>query len=157
MPKIICQTDLIQFQPHENGVYVVDMCGDPPHPYKVWHADTWQCPICHQVVAAGFGQTPLREHYENGFDEWFAKIKASGETIIVNYEHVKDSPTSNPMSPDLTALSQHKPTSQYRDSEDSAGRGAGPLEPPCHTEGCECSRCKPWPEECYPLAYRTYV
>lgn len=38
-------------------------------PYKIWSADLWECEGCHNQILSGFGQGPLAEHYQDGFEE----------------------------------------------------------------------------------------
>jgi len=51
---------------------------------EVWYADLWRCPKCDHETVAGFGNGPLKEHFEDGFGEWLdiAKAKADNKKEI---------------------------------------------------------------------------
>ncbi|NIS53104.1 MAG: hypothetical protein GWN94_18690 [Phycisphaerae bacterium] len=72
-----------------SGIFLVEMFNSPPQPYKVWHADLRTCQSCGAEVVAGYGDGPIMEHFEDGFDEWLETLKkAAGVTIIYQYEEL---------------------------------------------------------------------
>jgi hypothetical protein len=92
MPKLVCTKCQLQFMMHQIGVYVVDTFGNPPQPYKVWVSDVHHCRGCDTKVVAGFNKQPLWEHFQEGFWDWWEKIKANPEaTIIYCYEYIRQS------------------------------------------------------------------
>jgi len=38
-------------------------------PYKLWVGDLFECPECGSQVVSGFGLGPIREHYQEDFEE----------------------------------------------------------------------------------------
>jgi hypothetical protein len=42
-------------------------------PYKLWHADLWECPECKQLIICGSGALPLAEKHENEFNREIAR------------------------------------------------------------------------------------
>lgn len=71
----------------KTGIYFVEMFNDPPQPYKIWSADLWRCPVCGHQIVRGFGDNPLMEHYEDGFETYLDDIKNRfGEYVILEYE-----------------------------------------------------------------------
>jgi hypothetical protein len=51
-------------------------------PYKVWCGDMWKCPSCGHELISGVGQEPLREHYQEGFEDLREKLKADAINIV---------------------------------------------------------------------------
>ena len=84
MPKMVCVTCEVELKPLENSVLVIEMASFGP--YKVWNADVWKCPKCFHKTVAGFGNSPIHEHYEDGFAEWLETEKASGRRIVYDRE-----------------------------------------------------------------------
>jgi len=64
-----------EMRPKKNGVYVIEMADFGP--YKVWHADLWECPKCGHLTIAGFGTEPMAEHYDEKFQKVLECAKAS--------------------------------------------------------------------------------
>lgn len=79
MPKAICVNCQVEYDIEKSGVYVVEYFSDPPKPYKLWSADLYSCPICGDETITAFGLSPIREHYQDGFDELMAKAEESGK------------------------------------------------------------------------------
>lgn len=61
----------------KTGVYVEEHTDDGG-PYKIWHADLWECPICGIELILGFGTKPIAHH----FDSHYAKDQANVEYHI---------------------------------------------------------------------------
>jgi hypothetical protein len=63
-----------------NGVEVLETTesGDG---YRVWQADLWECPECHERVIGGFGGRPIMERHEDGFAAREAEVRREGFTI----------------------------------------------------------------------------
>lgn len=57
---IFCARCLRDLRPEKNGVYLLEMAGDPPQPYALWHADLWTCPECKTRIISGYGGSPVR-------------------------------------------------------------------------------------------------
>ena len=75
MSKLVCTNCSNQFWVEKMGVYVLEMFLNPPVPYKIWMADELKCPSCEKIIIAGFGNAPIANHYEDGFDELLETIK----------------------------------------------------------------------------------
>ena len=84
MPRVSCVACQCELRRHATGIFFVEMTNFGP--YKLWHADLWKCPGCGYEAVHGFGDRPLREHYEPDFKEFLDGIKASGKKIIFCYE-----------------------------------------------------------------------
>lgn len=89
MPKMVCTKCQLPLFPKENGVYVAEVFLSPPQPCKVWMADLWGCCECGMEVVAGFGNNPIKEHYEEGFEELLGKVKGK---VVYSYERAGDVP-----------------------------------------------------------------
>jgi len=74
--KHVCANCEIELKPLRNGVYVVEMFGDTPAPYKIWHADLWGCTNCGAriVPMQSYGKAPLAEHWQDGFKDMYENI-----------------------------------------------------------------------------------
>ena len=87
MMAITCVNCERGYQRIENGIFLVEMFCSPPEPYKVWSADLWQCPNCKDKVVSGRGDNPLMHHFQDGFSEYLAELRASKCcTVIREYE-----------------------------------------------------------------------
>jgi len=84
--KLICQKCQCELRPVENGVRVIEMAGDPPKPYKIWHADLWGCRGCGLRVVNGFGHEPIARNWQANFEDILEKERTYPGTIIYNYE-----------------------------------------------------------------------
>ncbi len=83
---IHCQTELRKSNLGTLVIETADMGEPDPSPYKVWSADTFQCPGCGIEVVADFG-TPLREdHWKKDFPAWLETRKAASSQIVYDYE-----------------------------------------------------------------------
>ena len=71
--KPVCVECEVDMRPFKNGVALLDMALWGP--YKIWEADLWQCPICGHEVIVGFGEQPIYEHYQEGFEDWVKSCK----------------------------------------------------------------------------------
>ena len=58
----------------KNGVTVEELLEDGG-PYKLWDADLWECEECGVEVIAGFGRSPLAEHYQPTYREQRERLK----------------------------------------------------------------------------------
>lgn len=70
------------YRAHKTGAYVVESMPEghrvPPGKahaaewadYKLWMCDLWRCEGCGSVIASGWGQNPVSEHYEPEFNDW---------------------------------------------------------------------------------------
>lgn len=60
-----------------NEVYGLEMATFGPA--ALWYGDLWECPECGHQLVTGFGQQPIREHYEEDFEQLLALARESGE------------------------------------------------------------------------------
>ena len=67
---------------------VVDMFSQPPKPYRITHADLFECPLCKTQIVSGFALKSLAEHYEDKFERWLQK--AGEGTCVYNYEYAAE-------------------------------------------------------------------
>ena len=86
MPAPTCVQCQVGFDRIKSGIFLVEMFNDPPRPYKVWHADLWECQKCEEQIVSGYGQGPLSEHFQEHFDSGLANLKEQGAVIIYQYE-----------------------------------------------------------------------
>jgi len=91
--KPVCVKCQRFYRPKRNGIYFIE--GKLKHngvkaglaepeswePYKLWHADLWECPDCEAQIIVGAGYSPIAEHYQPGFRE---VVKNSEPLIQVN-------------------------------------------------------------------------
>lgn len=54
-------------RPKRNGVIIEELMDDG-RPYQKWEADALECPACGFEVVAGFGRTPLVEHWQDSYE-----------------------------------------------------------------------------------------
>jgi DNA-directed RNA polymerase subunit RPC12/RpoP len=47
-------------------------------PYKLWHADEYECDKCGTRVLAGFAQRAYAEHFQSRFPELLKQAEANG-------------------------------------------------------------------------------
>lgn len=90
MPKPACVKCKMFYRPKRNGVAVTESmptqtgarAGEVDaalwKPYKLWEADLWHCLGCGHELIAGWGGTPLTEHYKDNF----AKLHALSQFTI---------------------------------------------------------------------------
>lgn len=52
----------------KNSVTVEELDGYGA-PYKLWDADKFSCPNCHQDVITGFAKAPFAEHWQPSYAE----------------------------------------------------------------------------------------
>lgn len=74
MARMVCVTCQTFLHPKKNGVYVEEgmPLGSEWVPYKLWHADAWECRTCGIEIVTGFGDGPLAEHYQAGYETFKA-------------------------------------------------------------------------------------
>ena len=63
----ICVNCRKKMKPEKNGVYFLEYAHFGP--YKLWHSDKWKCPTCGYEILAGFGFSPVRQHFDEDFTE----------------------------------------------------------------------------------------
>ena len=83
--KPICVSCLVFYRPHHNGTYFTECMPDGKCgwvPYKIWSGDLWKCPSCGSEIIVGVGENPLREHYEDHFEEIRKRTKADKINIV---------------------------------------------------------------------------
>lgn len=81
MPSLsnyICVKCEKEMRPKKNGIYVEEHIGYD-QPYKIWHADLWECLMCGIQIIAGFSRNPVAENYET---ENYNRIKPEVEFHI---------------------------------------------------------------------------
>lgn len=69
----VCVKCQVELRPKTNGITAVEMASFGP--YKIWAADTWECPVCHWVGILGFSASPIAEHFQPHFAEELSKAK----------------------------------------------------------------------------------
>ena len=53
--------------PYKNDIRVIEELDDGK-PYNLWCADLLECPECHHRIISGFGNRPVRKHFEADFN-----------------------------------------------------------------------------------------
>lgn len=81
MPKLVCVECERDYKVVVTGNYVIEMFCNPPEPYKILSGDRWECPGCGHQIIAGFGSTPLAEHFQDKFSNSLNKAFDSKDTI----------------------------------------------------------------------------
>jgi hypothetical protein len=85
--KPVCVSCQQFYRRIKTGVWVIEgmpACGksSPPpgtaqpeswRPYKLWHADLFECQGCKTRIIGGFGSEPVTEHYKDGFAGWLER------------------------------------------------------------------------------------
>jgi len=84
MPNLVCTTCQRGLKTSTVGVTLIEMASFGP--YKVWQADTQKCPEYGIEVVAGFGNQPIMQHFEDGFEEKLEALKRQAVRVIYNYE-----------------------------------------------------------------------
>lgn len=74
MARMVCVKCQTFLHPKKNGVYVEEGMprGSEWVPYKLWHADSWECRACGVEIVAGFATQPLVEHYQDHYEQFKA-------------------------------------------------------------------------------------
>lgn len=72
----VCSQCEVELRPHKNGVEVVKHAEWGP--IAVFEADEWQCPNCHYKVIVGFGQGPIFQHFQDGFEAHIEQAAKNG-------------------------------------------------------------------------------
>ena len=114
--KPVCADCSIDMFPDRNGAWVIDMCMDPPEPYKVWAADRWACPVCNRKIMSGFSNHGVRREEDNFLELLNRALR--GEYIF-NFEklhHIQK--YGHKLIPNMTAVIYQKPMT----GEDAEGR-----------------------------------
>lgn len=76
----ICADCGIEMGTVEIGVNSIEMADFGP--YKIWNSDVKECPICHHRILTGFGDGPMREHFEDGFTSLLENTRKNGGVEI---------------------------------------------------------------------------
>jgi hypothetical protein len=73
---IVCVRCRSFFHPKKNGVCVEEGMpqGTTWVPYKLWLADSLECRKCKTEIIAGFGATPVSEHYNLEYGRFKAAL-----------------------------------------------------------------------------------
>ncbi len=87
--KPICVPCQRFFRCKQNGFYFIEAMpngvrnpepgtSEPEHwtPYKIWVGDRWECEGCGAVIVSGVGHGPIAEHYQEGFTDRIARLRA---------------------------------------------------------------------------------
>ena len=71
MKPVVCVQCQLFFKVKKNGVAIEEGMPDGRggwQSYKLWQGDLWECGGCRAQIVRGFGQQPIAEHYEDGYD-----------------------------------------------------------------------------------------
>lgn len=71
MRRHICIKCMAEFEPEKNGIYVEVGGG-------IWEADLWRCPNCSHRIITGFGNRPIAENWQQGYDAKLASTRKYG-------------------------------------------------------------------------------
>ena len=50
-------------------------------PYQLWSCDKWKCPSCGMEVLFGFGNSPIRTHIDDRFDDVILISRKVGKLV----------------------------------------------------------------------------
>lgn len=84
MSKIVCLDCGVELKPAIVGIYVIETHGRAHEPWKIWHADLYQCSVCGVAVIQGFANKPVN-HFELEFDKILNTIHA-GTPYVFHHE-----------------------------------------------------------------------
>ncbi len=62
-----------------NDTVVLDITDNGP--YALWASDLWACSKCGKRVSGGFGNSPIQEHFEPGFQKTIDRYREMGLLI----------------------------------------------------------------------------
>lgn len=100
MSRPICLPCNIMMRPAVNGVVIVTMTVNPPHPYQLWSADRVACPVCGAEVITGQAVKPFA--VGDVVKSIYEKLLAEHPDLLVyDYEHPL--PAKMALSPDKVA------------------------------------------------------
>ena len=106
MHRPVCLECYVEMRCSTNGVYVIEMAGKPPTPYKIWKADAYKCPSCGNEVVTGFALKPFSLSGDPDFSATLQRVKCGPGPVLYDFEKPED------------GIAQ-----RLRDLENSEGRG----------------------------------
>jgi uncharacterized protein with PIN domain len=80
--ETVCCDCRTPFVPLKNDI-IVNEVNDEGMSVRLWCADLWNCPSCGHRMIKGWGQNPIAEHYEEGYEASLSKCKATGVMFTV--------------------------------------------------------------------------
>ena len=107
--KPTCVNCNIDMYPSRNGAWVIDMCMDPPEPYKVWACDLWKCRICGNEIASGFSNHGVRREEMNFRTTLEQALKGRHVFNFEYISHAEEYGDDNHLLSGMTALIFQKP------------------------------------------------
>lgn len=82
MRSVICVPCGLTMKPKRNGTYAVEyMDSEKTQPYKLWMSDMLACPNCDTSVLQGWGNAPVREHFDPDFQDVVNDVSTESEVI----------------------------------------------------------------------------
>ncbi len=82
--KPVCVACSRELRPEKNGIGILDMVRGKG--YELWDADKWKCPACGIEVIGGFGQGPVRSHFEDRFAQLVDSYRERENLTEVHYD-----------------------------------------------------------------------
>ncbi len=79
----VCVKCQVELRPKTNGIAAIEMASFGP--YKIWMADTWECPVCKWMGILGFSSHPIAEHFEPRFADELAKVEDVGGQHAIEF------------------------------------------------------------------------
>lgn len=67
----------------ESGVVVIEMAIALAGPYKIWHADLFECPSCEAKVVHDFGDRPTSWHGYEHFERDLLAVRSQDKVTVV--------------------------------------------------------------------------
>ena len=80
----VCVKCEMEYKVKKMGISVIEMASFGA--YKIWGADLFECPKCHNQIVAGFSEKAA-EHFEKGFQEYLEQVTENGNFILLK-EHI---------------------------------------------------------------------
>lgn len=91
MIEKVCAKCHIELRPKRTDVFAIEMATWGP--MMAYSADLWHCPSCGVEVVLGFAKEPTKVHWEDGFEDWLAEIKAMHVPVIEFWLNEKERQT----------------------------------------------------------------
>ena len=72
----LCVKCQVEYRPEKNDVTVEEMTSFGS--YRLWSADLWECPSCHNQMIVGYGNSAYAEHWMDSYKRALVSAEAFG-------------------------------------------------------------------------------
>jgi len=80
----VCGICNVEMQCEKTGAHWVTY-SKRDEPYQIYRCDKFICPKCKAQVLVGFGNSPVKEHYQDGFESYLEEI-GNDKNEVVHHE-----------------------------------------------------------------------